>query len=160
MCFFALLDLQSLQIGISIFSSLYSYHSRVLWMLETEQYYRILDLEPGASPEEIHQGYLDMTWVWHPDRFTGHPRLQQKALLKLQELNEAHERLRSFQSTPRSKNLRAKSKSQASSPPQNQSQDKNSDKPKVDQAWVGDNKKTIKDSMWHVSFRARDIDEW
>jgi curved DNA-binding protein CbpA len=65
-------------------------------MLEAERYYRILDLEPGASPEEVHQGYLDLTWVWHPDRFAGHPRLQQKALYKLQELNEAHERLRSF----------------------------------------------------------------
>lgn len=129
-------------------------------MLETEQYYRILDLEPGASPEEIHQGYLDMTWVWHPDRFTGHPRLQQKALLKLQELNEAHERLRSFQSTHRARNLRANSKPQASPPPQKQSQAENLCKPPVNQARVGENKKTINDSMWHVSFRARDIDEW
>lgn len=64
-------------------------------MIEAERYYRTLDLDPGATPEEIHQGYLDLTWVWHPDRFSGHPRLQQKAHCKLQELNEAHARLRS-----------------------------------------------------------------
>ncbi|NET60633.1 MAG: J domain-containing protein [Symploca sp. SIO2E6] len=66
-------------------------------MLNTEKYYRILDLEPEASPEEIHQGYLDLTWVWHPDRFVGHPRLQKKAHYKLQEINEAHTQLRSLQ---------------------------------------------------------------
>jgi hypothetical protein len=63
-------------------------------MIEAERYYRALDLEPGATDEEVHQGYLDLTWVWHPDRFSGHPRLQQKAHCKLQELNEAHARLR------------------------------------------------------------------
>lgn len=63
-------------------------------MIEAERYYRVLDLEPGATDEEVHQGYLDLTWVWHPDRFSGHPRLQQKAHCKLQELNEAHARLR------------------------------------------------------------------
>lgn len=63
-------------------------------MIEAERYYRVLDLDPGATDEEVHQGYLDLTWVWHPDRFSGHPRLQQKAHCKLQELNEAHARLR------------------------------------------------------------------
>lgn len=63
-------------------------------MIEAERYYRVLDLDPGATDEEVHQGYLDLTWVWHPDRFSGHPRLQQKAQCKLQEINEAHARLR------------------------------------------------------------------
>jgi hypothetical protein len=63
-------------------------------MIEAERYYRVLDLDPGATDEEVHQGYLDLTWVWHPDRFSGHPRLQQKAHCKLQEINEAHARLR------------------------------------------------------------------
>ena len=78
-------------------------------MLEAERYYKILDLESGASPEEIHQGYIDMIWVWHPDRFAGHPRLQQKAHHKLQEINEAHACLRSVGTRSRSKNLRSKS---------------------------------------------------
>jgi DnaJ domain len=79
-------------------------------MIEAERYYRVLDLEPGASAEEVHQGYLDLTWVWHPDRFVGHPRLQQKAHCKLQELNEAHARLRLCHPTSHKKDLGTPSK--------------------------------------------------
>lgn len=79
-------------------------------MIEAERYYRVLDLEPGASSDEVHQGYLDLTWVWHPDRFVGHPRLQQKAHCKLQELNEAHAQLRLCHPTPHKKDLRPPSK--------------------------------------------------
>ncbi len=129
-------------------------------MLEVERYYRILELEPGASPEEIHQGYLDLTWVWHPDRFVGHPRLQQKAQYKLQELNEAHERLRSFRPTHQKRNLRAKSKSQVSEPSRNQSSTDGLYKAHVERAWGIDDQKNIKDSRLHVSFRTGDVGEW
>lgn len=64
-------------------------------MISVEQYYKILELEPGATLEEVRQGYKDLALVWHPDRFLNHPRLQQKAHKKLQEINEAHEKLRS-----------------------------------------------------------------
>ncbi|MFB2896200.1 J domain-containing protein [Aerosakkonemataceae cyanobacterium BLCC-F50] len=64
-------------------------------MSKLEEYYKVLELEPGASLEEIHQGYKDLAMVWHPDRFPNHPRLQQKAHKKLQEINEAHQHLRS-----------------------------------------------------------------
>jgi len=89
-------------------------------MIEAERYYRVLDLDPGASAEEVHQGYLDLTWVWHPDRFVGHPRLQQKAHCKLQELNEAHARLRLCHHVPHKKDLGTPSKV-VSSPAQNRS---------------------------------------
>ena len=72
-------------------------------MFKIEKYYRILEIEPGASPEEIRQGYLDLTWVWHPDRFTGNPRLQKKANSKLQQINEAHDILCSLHKTYRSR---------------------------------------------------------
>ncbi|MCD8489837.1 MAG: J domain-containing protein [Desertifilum sp.] len=62
-------------------------------MLNVERYYEILEVEPGASLDEIHQGYQDLATVWHPDRFTSHPRLRQKAQEKFQEINEAHEQL-------------------------------------------------------------------
>lgn len=65
-------------------------------MSTAEQYYKILELEPGATLAEIRQGYKDLAMVWHPDRFSNHPRLQEKAHKKLQEINEAHEKLRSF----------------------------------------------------------------
>ncbi|NET83486.1 MAG: J domain-containing protein [Moorea sp. SIO1F2] len=89
-------------------------------MLEVEKYYRILELEPGASQEEIHQGYLDLTWVWHPDRFSGNPRLQQKAHSKLQQINEAHAQLRSLQRTLGWQNRHPKPKPQKQSPLKNQ----------------------------------------
>lgn len=128
-------------------------------MIEAQQYYRILELEPGASPEEVHQGYLDLTWVWHPDRFTGHPRLQQKAHSKLQQLNEAHERLRSFQPTPQAREFHAKSKTQVSSPSYDHSPVKDLHKSEVKQAWRGDNQRTVKDRR-RVSFKTRDVDDW
>jgi curved DNA-binding protein CbpA len=64
-------------------------------MSKLDECYKVLELEPGASLEEIQQGYKDLALVWHPDRFPNHPRLQQKAHKKLQEINEAHQHLRS-----------------------------------------------------------------
>ncbi|HEY9635836.1 MAG TPA: J domain-containing protein [Coleofasciculaceae cyanobacterium] len=129
-------------------------------MIQAEQYYRILELEPGASPEEIHQGYLDLTWVWHPDRFAGNPRLQEKAQHKLQQLNEAHERLRSFRATRQTKDLRAKSKPQPSSTPHKQSSTNGLHQPTVNQAWTGDNEATVENFSKRVSFKGRDVNEW
>ena len=128
-------------------------------MLEVERYYRVLELEPGASLEDVHQGYLDLTWVWHPDRFAGNPRLQLKAHHKLQQLNEAHERLRSFQPTYSTRELRVKSKSQASTYPQDQSCAKNQRNPEVNPACKEDNKTTTKDCR-RVTVKVHDVDEW
>lgn len=86
-------------------------------MIEAERYYRVLDLEPGATDEEVHQGYLDLTWVWHPDRFSGHPRLQQKAHCKLQELNEAHARLRLSHPIAHKQNIHSPAPARAASQP-------------------------------------------
>lgn len=68
-------------------------------MLEVEQCYKVLDLLPGASVEEIHQSYKELAIVWHPDRFSAYPGLQQKAKDKFQVINEAHEQLRSLKRT-------------------------------------------------------------
>jgi DnaJ-like protein len=54
---------------------------------------RVLELEPGASLEEIRQTYLDQTKVWHPDRFSNDIRLQKKAEERLKEINLAYQRL-------------------------------------------------------------------
>ncbi len=67
-------------------------------MSELEQYYRILELEPGATLEEINQAYKDLVFIWHPDRIPqDNHRLQQKAQNKLKAINQAREKLRSFQ---------------------------------------------------------------
>jgi TonB family protein len=54
---------------------------------------RLLEVEPGASLEEIKQAYRDQTKVWHPDRFANDVRLQKKAEAKIKEINLAYRRL-------------------------------------------------------------------
>ena len=54
---------------------------------------RILEIEPGASLEQIREAYHDQTKVWHPDRFADDIRLQKKAEEKLKQINLAYRRL-------------------------------------------------------------------
>src|SRR6267378_5998143 len=58
-----------------------------------ESDFRTLDVEPGASHEEIRQAYHDQTKIWHPDRFSNDIRLQKKAEEKLKQINLAYQRL-------------------------------------------------------------------
>ena len=53
----------------------------------------ILELEPGASPDDMKRAYKDLVNVWHPDRFAGNPRLMRRAERKLKEINAAYETL-------------------------------------------------------------------
>ena len=55
--------------------------------------YAMLDLDPSASPAEVKQAYRDLVQVWHPDRFAHDSRLQRRAHVKLQAINEAYARL-------------------------------------------------------------------
>lgn len=52
-----------------------------------------LGLSPGASAQEIKAAYRDLAKVWHPDRFTHEPRLQQKAQEQLKAINDAYQQL-------------------------------------------------------------------
>lgn len=70
-------------------------------MNDLDKYYKILELEPGATLEEVNQAYKDLAFIWHPDRIPkDNIRLQQKAQEKLKEINEARDRLRSFKPEP------------------------------------------------------------
>ena len=62
-------------------------------MSEYDSDCRTLEVEPGASLEEIRQAYLDQTKIWHPDRFSNDIRLQKKAEEKLKQINLAYQRL-------------------------------------------------------------------
>lgn len=55
--------------------------------------YRILDLAPGATQEEVKRSYRELVKVWHPDRFANDPELQKKAQEKLKLINLAYERI-------------------------------------------------------------------
>ena len=58
--------------------------------------YQVLDLEPGKSLDEVKRSYRELVKVWHPDRFTGDTKLQQKAQEKLKQINLAYELLEEF----------------------------------------------------------------
>ncbi len=60
------------------------------------QSYFLLGVEPGANPDKIKEAWRDLVQVWHPDRFGGNDRLQQKAEEKLKEINQAYEQLRNY----------------------------------------------------------------
>ena len=63
-------------------------------------WYRALELEPGASLEEVNQAHKDLALVWHPDRLPqDSPRLQEKAHAKIKEINNARDRLREYQAS-------------------------------------------------------------
>src|SRR5512146_3004473 len=55
--------------------------------------YNTLELEPGASLEEVKRAYRELAQVWHPDRFAGKPALQSRADAKLKEINVAYREL-------------------------------------------------------------------
>ena len=48
-------------------------------MDDLDRYHRTLELERGASAEDIKRAWRDLTKVWHPDRFQGDPRMEAKA---------------------------------------------------------------------------------
>ncbi len=62
---------------------------------EIERYYRVLNLEPTASPEEVYQAYRDLVRVWDPQRFVTQPNLEMMAETKLKEIIEAYNALTS-----------------------------------------------------------------
>jgi len=55
----------------------------------------VLGLKPGASLEEVNRAYKQLALRWHPDRVSAdQPHLQREAHEKLQEINDARDRLR------------------------------------------------------------------
>lgn len=101
-------------------------------MRELERYYRILELQPGATLEEVNQAHKDLAFVWHPDRLPqDNQRLQEKALKKLKEINEARDKLRSLTSKkhPSLKKSTAAHKPPATYKPPASPQQSNNSKP-------------------------------
>lgn len=60
---------------------------------KTEHYYRVLNLEPAATQEEVTQAYRDLIRIWDPQRFANSPRLEMMAEEKLKEVIEAYRAL-------------------------------------------------------------------
>jgi hypothetical protein len=62
----------------------------------TEDYCRILEVNTGASLQEIHHGYRRMTLIWHPDRFKSNPDLYAEAEERQRLINEAYNFLKKY----------------------------------------------------------------
>lgn len=70
-------------------------------MDELTKLYEALELQPGATAEEIKAAYLDLVKVWHPDRYQNESvRLRDKAEQKLKSINLAYDRLRGVAPMP------------------------------------------------------------
>jgi hypothetical protein len=54
-----------------------------------DEAYRILEVQPTASDEEIKAAHRDLTKVWHPDRFVNDASMRRKSEEKLKQINEA-----------------------------------------------------------------------
>ena len=64
--------------------------------LSIEECFQVLAVSRDASLQEVKESYRDLAAVWHPDRFSGNPRLEKKATEKLAEINGAYETLVKF----------------------------------------------------------------
>ena len=60
---------------------------------EPKEWFRVLDLRPGAGLDEVKRSYRELAKVWHPDRFAHDPSLLRKAHEKMNQLNHAYEQI-------------------------------------------------------------------
>jgi DnaJ-class molecular chaperone len=58
-----------------------------------KDYYKILEVSPEASQEDIQQQWRFFVQAWHPDKF-AHPEHKRRAEEKFKEINEAYTILR------------------------------------------------------------------
>jgi hypothetical protein len=61
-----------------------------------KKYFEILELDVSASIEEVEQAYKELTEAWRPENYQNLPRFKRKAEIKLEEINDAYERIRSY----------------------------------------------------------------
>ena len=61
-----------------------------------KKYFEILELDGSASIEEAEQAYKELAEAWRPESYQNLPRFKRKAEIKLKEVNDAYERVRSY----------------------------------------------------------------
>jgi len=61
-----------------------------------KKYFDTLKLDMSASIEEAEQAYKELAETWRPESYQNLPRFKRKAELKLQEINDAYECVRSY----------------------------------------------------------------
>lgn len=63
-------------------------------MTHAKESYRVLEVEDGASPEDIRRAYLFLVNIWHPDRFAHEPSMQERVQEKLKAINDAYQQIK------------------------------------------------------------------
>ena len=63
---------------------------------ELRECYRILEVDPSASPEAVKNAYRELLKVWHPDRFPNDPSFQGRANEKTKQLNQAYQTISAY----------------------------------------------------------------
>lgn len=71
--------------------------------------YEILDLPEDATMKDLKEAYRDAMSVWHPDRFSGNPRLRRKAEKKAAQINWAYEAISAHLARVESRRVGARS---------------------------------------------------
>jgi len=64
--------------------------------MEIKKCFKILEISPDSSLDEVKQAYRDLVQVYHPDRFTHNERLRKKAENKIKTINLAYENIERF----------------------------------------------------------------
>lgn len=91
---------------------------------EINHCHKVLELENGASLEQVKQAWREMVKVWHPDRFPNDFKLQQKAQERIKEINRAYKILEKYLSSSASHTRSNPSASHSYTAHQNESQRK------------------------------------
>ena len=61
-----------------------------------KKYFEILELDVSASIEDVEQAYKELAEAWRPDNYQNLPRFKRKAEIRLEEISDAYERIRSY----------------------------------------------------------------
>lgn len=77
----------------------------------------LFDLDKDFTSEDLKSSYRDLVKIWHPDRFAQDDKLQQKAQIKLTEINEAKVILEDYLGSKPQHRPRVKTETQNSSKP-------------------------------------------
>jgi hypothetical protein len=61
-----------------------------------KKYFDILELDMSASIEAVEKAYKELAEAWRPENYQNLPRFKRKAEIKLKEVNDAYERIRTY----------------------------------------------------------------
>ncbi len=62
-----------------------------------EKYYRVLDLDVGASQDEVKKAFRELSHIWHPDNHMGKSsNVENRATEKFKELSNAYQVLKEY----------------------------------------------------------------